>query len=459
MTPTVGLGATVLRWKAMGPGDREVLEKLLRETFVYFEREVNPDNGLVADKTEPGSPASIAAVGFALTAYPIAVERGLMPRPMAVARTLATLRFFHESPQSAGPDATGYKGFYYHFLDMKTGRRARGCELSTIDTALLMAGVLTAACYFDGHGADEAELRALADALYRRVDWAWASSRAGIVGHGWTPERGPLPHSWRHGMSEAHILYVLALGSPTFPIAGEGYRRWTSTFERKTAYGIDHLYAGPLFIHQFAQIWLDLRTIADARNRADGFGYFENSRRATLVQRAYAIENPHGFAHYSKHGWGLTASDGPGPVVRVVGGVEREFWGYLARGAPFGPDDGTLSPWAVVASLPFAPEVVCETIRHAVERLAETRPGGTGFDASYNPTFPGASGNPNGWVSPWKFGISEGPTVIMIENHLSGLAWRTCRGGRYMVDGLRRAGFEGGWLDAPSRPPQAPGQK
>jgi hypothetical protein len=424
-----------------------MLEKLQRETFTYFERNTNPRNGLIADKTEPRSPSSIAAVGLGLSSYAVAVERGLMPRAEALARVLAILRFFHDSPQGPEPDATGYKGFYYHFLDMPTGRRAGGCELSTIDTALLIAGVLTVACYFNGSNPEEREIRALADTLYRRVDWGWASSSAGTIGHGWTPEGGPLPWSWDRGFSEALILYILALGSPTFPIPADGYRNWTATFERKTVYGIDYLYAGPLFIHQLSHIWLDFREIRDDRNRAVGFDYFENSRRATRVQRQYAIENPHGFAHYSKNGWGLTASQGPGPCGRSVGGVQRAFYGYLARGAPFGPDDGTLSPWAVVGSLPFCPQVVCDAIHHSIERFALKTPEGTGFEASFNPTFPEPGRNPNGWVSPWKFGLNEGPVILMIENHLSGLVWKTFRTCPYAVRGLRRAGFEGGWLE------------
>jgi hypothetical protein len=428
--------------------DRQMLEQLQRETFTYFERNTNPRNGLIKDKTELHSASSIAAVGLGLSSYVVAVERGLIPRAEALSRVLAILRFFHESPQGPEPDATGYKGFYYHFLDMATGRRAGGCELSTIDTALLMAGVLTVACYFTGSSPEEREIRALADTLYRRIDWGWASNGAGIVGHGWTPEGGRLPFSWDRGLSEALILYVLALGSPTFPISADGYRDWISTFERKTVYGIDYLYAGPMFIHQLSQVWLDLRGIRDDRNRSAGFDYFENSRRATLVQRQYGIENPRGFAHYSKNCWGLTASQGPGPCVRDVGGVRREFQGYVARGAPFGPDDGTISPWAVVASLPFAPDVVCDAIHHAIERLALKRPEGTGFDASFNPTFPEASRNPNGWVAPWKLGLNEGPIVLMIENYLSGLLWKVFRTCPYAVHGLRRAGFEGGWLRA-----------
>jgi hypothetical protein len=429
--------------------DWEMLERLQRETFTYFVTQTSPSNGLITDKTEPSSPASIAAVGLGLSAYTVAVERGMMPRAEAVARTLSVLKFLHESPQGPEPDATGYKGFYYHFLDMATGRRAAQCELSTIDTALLMAGALTVARYFDGPGPEESEIRALADALYRRVDWGWAADETGILGHGWTPESGRLSSSWDHGLSEAHLLYVLALGSPTSPICADGYRAWTATFERKTFYDIEYLYAGPLFIHQLSHIWLDFRGIRDECARDAGFDYFENSRRATLVQREYAIENPHGFAHYSKNGWGLTASQGPGPCVRDLGGVRREFFAYVARGAPLGPDDGTIAPWAVVASLPFSPDVVCDAIHHAIERLALKGKEGAGFDASFNPTFPESGRNPNGWVAPWKLGLNHGPIVLMIENHFSGLVWKLFRACPYAVSGLRRAGFVGGWLDEP----------
>jgi hypothetical protein len=427
--------------------DREMLETLQRETFQYFVEEINPHNGLIADTSQPGSPSSITAVGLGLSAFCVAAERGWMPRASAAARVLATLRFFHASPQGPETDATGYRGFYYHFLDMNTGRRVWDSELSTVDTCFLIAGTLTAGSYFDGAADDERAIRALADALYRRVDWAWASNGEGTIGHGWTPERGFLVPSWSEGYSEALLLYVLALGSPTFSIAAEGYRRWASTFEQKTVYGIEHLYAGPLFIHQLSHIWIDFRGIRDDRNRALGFDYFENSRRATLVQRQYAVENPRGFAQYSRYGWGLTASDGPGPAVRVIDGVRREFYGYLARGAPFGPDDGTISPWAVVASLPFAPDVVCDTLRHAIDRLAAKKRRGIGFDGSYNPTFPKKRDNPGGWVSPWKCGLNEGPIILMIENTLSGQMWNLLRGNPHILAGLRRAGFEGGWLD------------
>ena len=214
------------------------------------------------------------------------------------------------------------------------------------------------------------------------------------------------------------------------------------------------LYAGPLFIHQMSHVWLDFRGIHDDVNRAHGIDYFENSRRATCAQQQYGIENPHGFRHYHKYGWGLTASDGPGDAVLDVNGIRRQFFGYMARGAPFGPDDGTISPWAVVTSLPFAPEIVIDTVRHAIERLDLRRRGPYGFAASFNATYPDTSRNQHGWVSPWIFGLNQGPIILMIENFQSELIWKCFRGCPYIVDGLRRAGFRGGWLDG-THPPNA----
>jgi hypothetical protein len=426
--------------------DLEMLDRLQRETFDYFRHEFNPQNGLIVDKTQPGAPSSIAAVGMGLSVYTVAVERGLLSRAEAVARTLTLLRFFHSSHQGPEPDATGYKGFYYHFLDMQTGRRVLQAELSTVDTAILMAGVLTVASYFDAGSEEENEIRELADILYRRVDWQWALNNGKTICHGWRPESGFLPFRWDTGYSEALILYVLAMGSPTFPIGAEGYEEWISTFEWKKIYDIEFLYAGPLFIHQMSHLWLDFRGIHDDFNRRTGIDYFENSRRATFVQRQYGIDNPQGFSHYHKYGWGLTASDGPGPAVFEINGVRREFFDYTARGVPYGPDDGTLSPWAVVASLPFAPEIVIDTVRHAIERLNLKKRSKYGFDASYNRTYPDTSSTQQGWVSPWIFGLNQGPIILMIENFQSELIWKTIRTCPHIVKGLRRAGFRGGWL-------------
>jgi hypothetical protein len=424
--------------------DDKMLDKLQHDTFQYFLHESNPRNGLVKDKTAPHWPASIAAVGLALAAYPVGVECGYLSRAGAVQRTLTTLRFFHDSPQGEQPDATGYKGFYYHFLDMETGRRVWNCEVSTIDSTFLLAGALTAAAYFTGNADGESEIRDLADALYRRADWTWAQHGGTTVTHGWTPEKGFIPYRWE-GYDEALLLYVLGLGSPTHALSAGSYPAWAATYVWKHIYGIEFLYAGPLFIHQLSHIWLDLREIQDAPMRAKDTNYFENSRRATRAQQEYAIRNPQDYTGYSEHCWGVTASDGPGPTNRKLDGVERTFYDYLARGVPFGPDDGTISPWAVVASLPFAPDIVIPTIAY-FDRMELRIDNPYGFKATYNPTYPVKTSNKYGWVSPWHFGINQGPIVLMIENYRSGMLWDLMRGCAYIRDGLRRADFQGGWL-------------
>jgi hypothetical protein len=422
----------------------EFMDALQREAFAYFVHEANPLNGLIADKTEAGSPASIAAVGFALTCYPVGVERGFMTRADAVQRTLATLRFFQNSLQSVDADATGYKGFYYHFLDMISGKRAWNCELSTIDTALLLAGVLTAAAYFSGDGADDREIRELADALYRRADWDWAQNRGAAVTLGWKPKSGFLRYRWQ-GYNEALLIYLLGLGSPTHPLPAESYPQWTATYQWRRFYDQELLYAGPLFIHQFPHIWVDFRGIQDEYMRGKHSDYFENSRRATHLHRQYAIANPRRFVGYGEDCWGITASDGPGPSTLSIKGEKRRFFGYEARGAPEGPDDGSLAPWSVAASLPFAPEIVAPALRYfETLKLRENNP--YGFKATFNATIGGRSLPSQLWVSPFHFGIDQGPLVLMIENFRTGLIWNLMRRCPYLVTGLDKAGFAGGWL-------------
>lgn len=425
------------------------LQHLQNKAFAYFQYETNPHNGLVADKTAPNWPASIAATGLALSSYPVAVERGLMTRDAAIKRTLATLRFFRDSPQGSEPDATGHRGFYYHFLDMQSGRRAWQCELSTIDSALLFAGMLTAAMYFNDDTAAQREIRELADMLYRRADWAWAQSADGTIGHGWKPESGFIPHQWQ-GYDEGLLLYLLALGSPTHPLPPKAYAAWASTYEWKRCYDIDYLYAGPLFTHQLSHVWVDFRGIQDAFMRDKGIDYFENSRRAAQVQQRYAIDNPLGFKCYAANCWGISASDGPGPATCKIDGIQRQFYDYEGRGAPYGIDDGTLAPWAVVASLPFAPEIVLPTVHHFIHSLQLHDQHPYGFKASFNKTWVNASEDSagEGWVSSCFFGLNLGPIVLMVENHRSGMLWELMRGCRWIVDGLHRAGFDGGWLNA-----------
>jgi hypothetical protein len=200
-----------------------------------------------------------------------------------------------------------------------------------------------------------------------------------------------------------------------------------------------------LFEHQFSHLWIDFRGIRDQFMRDHDSDYFENSRRATYAQREYAKQNPNGFKGYSEVCWGLTACEGPGPGKLTIDGVEHVFFDYVARGIPDGPDDGTLAPWAVVASLPFAPEIVLPTLEHFNEiEMGVDHP--YGLEATFNPTFPDDEGRDCGWVSPWHFGINQGPIVLMIENYQTDLIWRLMRSCPYIVEGLRRAGFSGGWL-------------
>ena len=422
--------------------DDNLLDRLQRAAFDYFPQTTNPANGLVADNSRANSPVSIAVVGFALSSYPVAVERGWLARPEAVQRSLAALRFFRDSDQSGGPESTGYKGFYYHFLDFHTGARVWRSELSMIDTALLIAGALTASMYFDSNTAEEIELRKIVEVLFRRIDWRWAQDSGETLRQGWKPECGFLHYGWE-GYNEAIVLYVLALGSPTYPLEGHCYHAWTATYQWENVYGYDFLYGGPLFVHQFSHGWIDFRGIKDPFMREKRCDYFENSRRATLVQREYAQRNPNEFAGYDEHCWGLTACDGPSDELPDMAGEPLRLFGYAARGVPYGPDDGTIAGWAPLASLPFTPDVALDAVRHMHLRYPEMLPESR-YASSFNPGL--ASVDHRAWVSPGNFGLDQGIVVMMIENYRSGLIWRLMRDCPPIRAGLRQAGFRGGWL-------------
>jgi len=422
--------------------DEALLDGIQRAAFGYFLQTANLDNGLVPDNSRPSVPVSIAVVGFALASYPVAVERGWIARAEALDRSLAALRFFRDSDQSGGPNATGYKGFYYHFLDPHTGTRVWRSELSMIDTALLIAGAMTSSMYFDANTPEEIELRELVDTLFRRVDWQWAQDGGGTLKQGWKPECGFLHYGWE-GYNEAILLYVLALGSPTHPLEGDGYRAWTATYQWENLYGYDFLYGGPLFVHQFSHAWIDFRGIRDRFMREKRCDYFENSRRATLIQREYAKRNPNEFCGYDEHCWGLTACDGPSDDLSAGTGVPRRLFGYAARGVPYGPDDGTIAGWAPLASLPFTPQIALEAARHMLLRYPEIL-----IESRYASGFNSTLGSPDrgAWVSQGNFGLDQGVVVMMIENHRTELIWRLMRACPIIRAGLRRAGFRGGWL-------------
>jgi hypothetical protein len=441
----------LLRAQPVALSDDKLLDCFQRAAFGYFLESVNPENGLVADTSRPNWPASIAVVGFALSCYPVGVERGWVTRDAAVKLTLAALRFFRNSRQGTGDDVTGHKGFYYHFLDMQTGLRAWRSELSMVDTALLMAGVLVAGAYFTGDNEDEVEIRKLSEALYRRVDWRWAEGSGPTLRQGWKPKSGFLRYDWE-GYNEATILYLLALAAPDKPVSDDSYAAWTATYQWENIYGYDVLYGGPLFMHQFSHAWIDFHGIQDAFMREKDSDYFENSRRSTYVHRDYARQNPLGFDGYSEGLWGLSASDGPGNFRARIGRRPRKFSGYSARGAPFGPDDGTVAPWSYLASLPFAPEICLPALRHLRERHPQLIDNFR-MPSAFNPTLANRRKfGRDGWVSEGHYGLDQGIVVLMIENHHSRLIWDLMRSSPHIRRGLRKAGFSGGWLSQPASP-------
>jgi hypothetical protein len=440
------------------PADEAFLDDLEHRTFRWFWEKTDPKTGLVPDREPTPSFSSVAAIGFGLAAYPIGAERGWVTREDARARTLATLRFL--AGAATGPSSrgvAGYRGFFYHFLDMGKGLRFETVELSTIDSALLFAGALFCSSYFDGPGEEEAEVRALAARLFERADWAWAATpRPPRISMGWTPEEGFHTYDWK-GYNEAMIVYVLALGSPTHPVAPDAWTAYTSTYRWATFEGQTFLNFAPLFGHQYSHVFLDLAGIRDAYMRGKGIDYFENSRRATLAQRAYAIANPGGFAGYGEDVWGLTACDGPADVTLDVDGRPVRFFSYAARGAGAGDvrDDGTLAPAAAAGSLPFTPALSVRALRAMVARWGDEIYGPFGFRDAFNPTFTftaalrhGRVVAGKGWFDVDALGIDQGPSLAMIENERSGLVWKTLRRSPVIVRGLIRAGFTGGWLPA-----------
>ncbi len=439
------------------------LDTLQARTFAFFWETAHPETGLIPDRWPTPSFSSIAAVGFGLSSYLVGVERGYITRRQAAERVYRTLRFLWQAPQGpASAGIAGYKGFFYHFLEMDSGHRFRDVELSSIDTALLMAGVLSAQVYFDRSSDTlEVAIRAYADSLFQRVEWDWMQPRAPLIAMGWYPERGYHAHDYT-GYSEAMLLYVLALGSPTFPVAPQAWQAWTQTYQWGTFYGQTFVQYSPLFTHQYSHVWIDFRGIQDAYMREKGIDYFENSRRATLAQRAYAIDNPGRWQGYGPDLWGLTACDGPVDTTLVLGGRQRTFRSYAARGASlvYILDDGTLAPTAVGGSLPFAPELALSALQTMKAQYGEALWGQYGFWDAFNPTFqltdvplkhgrvvPGL-----GWFDTDYLGIDQGPILLMAENYRSELLWRLMRQSPYIVRGLKRAGFTSGWLDDMAMP-------
>jgi hypothetical protein len=444
---------------AVGPSPLPAFyEEIERRTFRWFWDTANRKNGLVPDRWPTPSFASIAAVGFALPAYAIGAERGWCSRGEARDLTLTTLRFFWNAPQGPEPAGkTGQAGFFYHFLDMQTGERFKDVELSSVDTTILLMGVLFAGQYFDRADPAEQEIRRLATALYERADWNFfRSDGRKSVSMGWHPEKGLIDANWV-GFNEGMFVNILALGSPTHPGPDDLWGQWTANYDRfwRGQGATRRIAFAPLFGHQYSHIFIDFRGIRDAVMRDAGFDYFENSRRETYANRAYCIANPMGWNGYSRDLWGLTACDGPGSFDLPYRGTKRTFYGYTARGPlgePDGRDDGTIGPTAALGSLPFAPEIVLPCAQALIGQ-----PGlfdAYGFKDSFNPSFTftglklegGSVDARHGWVDGDYLGIDQGPILLQAANARDDFVWRYMRRVPAIRRGLLRAGFTGGWL-------------
>ncbi len=423
----------------LNSNDVALLDSIQQKTFLFFMNEHHPEWGIVKDRSAGYAPASIAATGFALPCFAIGVQRGWISREDAAAITLKTLKFFAASPQNTDALSTGYKGFYYHFLRMDTGKREWNCELSSVDTGLLMMGIIFARNYYDQDNETEKQIRELAAFLLGRIEWNFmempvTGKHPYAISMAWTPEKGQLNFGWS-GYNEALFLYILAAGTGMQNVE-RSFDSWLSTYEWQTPYeGLSHVAFPPLFGHQFSQAFIDCRGLVDKYMKEKGIDYFENSRRATYVQRQYAIDNPYGWAGYDSLCWGITASDGPGETYNFD---DRKFLGYAGRGTS-GPDlnyfdDGTIAPYGPLSSLPLAPEIVLPTARSMIETYGDRIWGRFGFYDAFNPTA--------GWYDEDYLGIDQGPMLIMIENFRTGLVWDYVMKDPLIQKGLNILGFE-----------------
>ncbi|HTK31316.1 MAG TPA: glucoamylase family protein [Candidatus Saccharimonadaceae bacterium] len=382
--------------------DPALLDSLQASGFRYFWYQANPANGLIRDRSVVGSPCSIASTGFGLSAICVGVDHGYVTRAAARQRVVTTLRTFWFGPQGTAVNGMmGYQGLFYHWITMDTGVRMWSSELSTIDTALLLAGILDCREYFNLTDTTEVAIRALADSIYRRVNWHFvALGSNGPIYMGWKPENGFADFGTWQGYNEASILYLLAIGSPTNGLPGGLWKGWwCKGYRWQTWNGYSFINFPPLFGHQYTHCWIDFQNIQDDTMRVRGITYFENSRRATLAQRNYCIANPGGYLAYSDSLWGITASDDP--------------FGYSARGAPPNQgDNGTLVPTAALSSIWFTPAESQQVAHTLWNNFHDELWGPYGFRDAFN--------FDRGWYDTDYLGIDQGPIVLMIENYLTG---------------------------------------
>lgn len=419
--------------------DEVLLDSIQEKTFQFFLHEHHPVWGIVKDRASRTAPSSIASTGFGIPCFAIGAERGWISREEAAKITFNILDFLMNSEQSPDTNVTGYQGFYYHFLSMETGRRVWRSELSSIDTGLLIMGILFARNYYGLDNETEKSIRKLSGKLLDRMNWNFFdmpedSKHPHTISMGWKPEDGLIDWGW-YGYNEGLFLYILAAGMEMDNV-DRSYAAWIETYKWQTPYvGLSHVAFPPLFGHQFSHAFIDFRGLVDPYMKEKGIDYFENSRRATLVQQQYAIENPHGWVGYDSLCWGVTASDGPGEAYNFD---DRYFYEYAGRGTAGAEynyfDDGTIAPYAALSSLPFAPEIVLPTIKSMIERNGDRIWGKYGFYDSFNHTA--------NWVNDDYIGVAQGPMLIMIENFRTGLVWDYVMMDPVIQKGLARLGFE-----------------
>jgi len=394
--------------KIFSDSDDALLQELEAASFWYFWEQANPDTGLVRDRCnirsfDKSDLGSIAATGFGLTALCIGEKRGFISYSEARNRALNTLRFLWKK-------LPHHRGFFYHWANINTGERLWDAEVSSIDTAILLCGVLTCGQYFQ-----HSEIRLLAYEIFNRADWNWLSEDTSILPHGWRPESGFLQHRWDN-YSEMMMMYLLGLGSGSHPLPPDSWNAWKrTTFEYD---GIRYIGSfAPLFVHQYSQAWFDFRGKRDRYT-----DYFQNSAIATDVHRRFCLDLSQQFPDYSDDLWGITASDSPK--------------GYAIWGGPpsTGPIDGSVVPCAAAGSLPFLPAASMRVLRTIKDRYGNGAWCRYGFVDAFNPL--------TNWYDHDVIGIDVGISIVMAENARTGFVWETFMANSEAQRGMERAGFK-----------------
>ena len=384
------------------------VEELQQRAFGYFDEHTDRISGMTrdrapADGSPSEAPSSIAATGFALTAWCIADQRGWLPPGEARRRVLNTLHF-------VATQAPHEHGWLYHFIDVHSGQRVWKCEASTIDTSLFLQGALGAREYFN-----DPAVRILVDEIYARIDWNWALNEGATLSHGWRPENGFITHRWDR-FAELIGLYLLGIGAPAQALPAATWKAWQRGPVVNYA-GRTFLQCAPLFTHQYTQAWFDFRGLRD-----DGIDYWQNSVDATLAQREWCASRAGDFPQWSRELWGVTACDGPR--------------GYTVQGGPFGATDkidGTLAPCAPGGSLPFAPRECLAALKKMRLTGGKKVWGRYGFADAFNPQ--------TGWVARDVIGIDVGIMLVMAENLRTGMVWKNFMQAPEVQRGLHLAGF------------------